>query len=183
VVPDWVPYTELMSDHLNGWDVLHHGDAIRQRVRLDGSTVAQVAADAGLDLQSTIKANWLAGAYPEKMRAELGRDVLAALTPAHLEAVIRLEPGSRVKLLRKAAADHLTVRALRKRVGERPTRRGAVTTTTPDDLERAVKAMETYAGFDDSALRRLVTGPNGRKIRNAADAGRVLAARIEEFST
>jgi hypothetical protein len=168
-----------MNDHQTAWDVLGCGDALRGRVECDESTVAAVAADAGLPLPIAAKAHWLAGIYPDSIRCQISSAVLQRLSAMHLEVVARCDDTLKVRLLRAAACDGLTARALRKMVrAEDGKGGGGAGGGTIAALEQSARAMEQYTDFDDRSLRTLISGPNGAKVRQAALAGRSLSERL-----
>ncbi len=51
---------------------------------------------------------------------------------------------------------------------------------TSSELASASAAVQTYARWNERALRSLLDGPSGAVIRDLASAGRELACRIEE---
>ena len=170
-----------MTQHGTAWDILNHGDAIRARVARDRTSVASVAADAGLSEAQATKAAWLARVYDGGTRSGLGRAVLSKLTPMHLEVVAKTRVDLRDTLLRRAAKDRIAARDLRTLARVDASSRSAEPTSRK--LEESSRALEIYAGFDDGALRRLLQGPSGPVIRRVATAGRDLAVRLSEFPT
>ncbi len=72
---------------------LEYGDHVNRRLAT-GTTPASVAVADGISPQVVAKAAWLARTYGPEARYELGRAVLAALAPSHLEVVAALDPGT-----------------------------------------------------------------------------------------
>jgi hypothetical protein len=163
----------------NALDHLLLGDAVQQRIRLDRTTAAQVADDLGISGPLASKANWLATAYPPAARSRIGLSVLRELGVSHLEAVALVSEPKRSELLKRAAREGLAVRTLKQLSSEheRSTRTPEPTSVGAPQL---VRAAETYLGFDDAQLRRLLEGPNGSVVKRFARSGADLAARIAE---
>jgi hypothetical protein len=175
-----VVYTVLMAG-TTAKDFLVFGDAVRDRAERDSQPVAAVAADLGSSPAVTAKATWLAGAYPEATRAELGSKVLADLSPSHLEAAALAPEGMRAQLLLRAAREKLGVRTLKGLAVDHAHgggRRGSVAISGGDDLTSSARAVNAYLEFSDDQLNRLLAGPRGAAIRTLARAGAELATRI-----
>lgn len=171
-----------MADYSTALDFLGHGDALRERVTRDGTSVGTVVADADLPSPVAHKAHWLAGAYDNAARRSLGRGLLSELTPMHLEVVATRSPDAREGLLRRAADSGLTARQLRELARAEGDAGGADAGGTIEALARSARAMEQYSRFDDRALRTLLQGPNGDEIRRVATIGRALADRLTTVS-
>src|SRR4051812_7881440 len=97
-------------------DHLAFGDAIHQRMRLGRATTAQVAFDMGISHSVAAKASRLAAAFTPADRACLGHSTLRALNSSQLEAVARIPEPTRSALLRRAAKEGVSVRALKELV-------------------------------------------------------------------
>jgi hypothetical protein len=165
-------------------DFLVFGDAVRDRAEHDSQPVAKIAADLGASPAVAAKAAWLARAYPHAARAELGRTVLADLSPSHLEAVALLPGRARTQLLLRAARERLGVRTLKKIVSDHPigARRETIAVSGGEDLARSMRAISSYLEFNDDQLRRLLAGPRGSTIKALARAGAALSTRIGDNS-
>jgi hypothetical protein len=174
-----VSYTELMTG-TTAKDFLVFGDAVRDRAERDSQPVATIAADLGASPAVAAKATWLAGAYPQATRAELGSEVLADLRPSHLEAAALAPEGTRAQLLLRAAREKLGVRALKRLAADHANggHRDTVAISGGDDLASSARAVSAYLEFNDDQLSRLLAGPRGSAIRTLAQAGAALATRI-----
>jgi hypothetical protein len=126
------------------------------------------------------KATWLAGAYPQAVRAKLGNKALAALRPSHLEAAALAPEAMRAQLLLRAAREKLGVRALKRLAADHAHggHRGTVTISGGDDLSSSARAVNAYLEFSDEQLSLLLAGPRGAAIKTLAHAGAALAIRI-----
>lgn len=150
-----------------------------------GATAASVAAQLGFPVHRVEKAVWLARRYPPAVRRAIGTEVLAGLGPAHLEAAAVVAPEPRAELLRRAYAEGMSVRELRRLVrsagtpapapGSAP---GAVVSGAAADLASARRAVEVYSTLPDHTLAKVLQGPNGEVISGLAEAGRALAERM-----
>lgn len=167
-------YTSVMGPVT---DRLAIGDRVATSVRA-GQPLATVADMNDISPAFARKAVWLATKYDTDTRDRLGPDVLRRLTVSHLEAAAGVPPEPRLELLRRAAAQGLSVRDVKDLVvrSHQPT---AETFGMTGDLARACKAMEIYAEWPGEALNKLMNGPNGRLVRKLAASGRALANRLE----
>lgn len=168
-----------MQRKLTAADILSHGDALRARIEGDGGTVTEAAAREGLSTAAAQKAHWLAGCFDAPLRRKLGRRVLRALSPMHLEVVASCKRDAKEHLLRSAAGKGLTARELKKLASSTTS---PSTDETVDALRHSTRAMEHYVAFDDRSLTTLLDGPNGAEIRGAASAGQLLADRLATVS-
>jgi hypothetical protein len=166
-----------MTNSHTAWDFLGCGDALRARVKRDRSTVAAVAADAGLPAAAAAKAYWLAGVYEDPIRRRISRAVLQQLSAMHLEVVANCDDLSKERLLCSAATRGLTARQLRK-IARSESETVPAAAGTIAALRQSAHAMEQYSSFDDRSLRTLLSGPNGEQVRQAASAGWTLSVRL-----
>jgi hypothetical protein len=140
-------------------------------------TPSAIAASLFISEQALRKYSWLSRRYGPEMREKLGTDVLETLGTSHLEVVASLAEPQRLRLLRRAASDSLSVRELRALA---PQSQGE---DEPEiyggsDLNRAAKALKAYAEWPDAALSKLLAGPRGRAVRTLAEHGERLSMRL-----
>jgi hypothetical protein len=166
-----------MPEKPNALSVLAAGDELIRRAEREGRPVKQIATADGLG-QPGGKAAWLSRSYAPDAREALGDEVLRQLSAGHLEAVAALPEGIRGDLLRQAVDEQLPVRQLRTVAAAARSVPNPAQSSTIAELGRAARAMKTYSGLDDAALRRLTDGPNGTAVRTAAAAGQELSARL-----
>lgn len=158
-------------------DRLEYGDTVL--ARRTTATGREIAERDGVSVEYVAKAMWLAKVYPQAERVRLGEVVLAALAPSHFEVVAKLDPDVRRRLLRRAAAERISVRDLRQLARLQDSANGTVTVGGASDLASTRRALEVYVGWPDGDLARLIAGPNGSMIRALAQAGQALAFRLE----
>lgn len=177
--PTTLVYTSLMIE-TTARDFLIFGDAVRERAERDSQSVAMIATDLGASRAVAAKATWLAGAYPQAVRARLGNKVLSDLRPSHLEAAALAPEAIRVQLLLRAAREKLGVRAVKRLAADHADggHRSTVTISGGDDLFSSARAVNAYLEFTDAQLSRLLAGPRGAAIKTLARAGAALAMRI-----
>lgn len=169
-----------MDREQNAEQRLREGDrAIEQLAR--GRSAREIAETEGVSREHVAKAVWLSRRYPTGDRTRLGPAVLCVLTPSHLEVAAKCDPGVRQRLLERAAAEKMTVRALKQlaRQHSAPPATTAEIVGAAQDLSSARRALETYASWDEPSLSKLLAGPNGPTIQELARAGQALAARLE----
>lgn len=181
-----------MTEKTTAADRLRMGDQVDEAAA--GRTVADAAAALGIPVATAEKARWLARSYTPADRTALGATVLNVLTPSHLELAARLG-DLRPALLRAAAAERMSVRALRHLVDAAPAP-GSAASPAPapggagaivvlgavEDLASASASLARYATWDDSRLQKLLDGPNGHVVRALADAGHRLRTRLDAAS-
>jgi hypothetical protein len=155
---------------------LVYADSVERRLK--NEELSAIAAADQVGMPFVLKAVWLGRRFTQSDRQALGPDILKTLTPSHLEVVATAEAGLRLRLLRRAAAEALPVRDLR-RLAREDGPRGATNLGGASDLNSACRALRVYADWTDADLERLVAGPNGSAIRGLAMAGRQLAERLE----
>jgi hypothetical protein len=159
---------------------LEQARELAQRVA-DGESPRHVAEALEIPPGSIEKMSWLARVYPPELCVEIGAEVLCRLRLSHLVVVGALARESRTQLLRRAADEGLSVRALKAAVREVGDQRTAVEVTTiggSTQLDGAAKALAMYVTWPADQLARLLRGANGDVIRRLAKAGARLHERI-----
>jgi hypothetical protein len=148
-----------------------------------GDQLAQAAAELGVPAGSAEKVCWLARVYPPELCACLGDDILCRVRVSHLEVAAALPSDVRRQLLRRAAKESLSVRALKMEIAELRAKpaatNGAVTIGGSAQLEGAAKALDMYVTWPDENLACLLSGANGDVIRRLAKAGVRLNDRMK----
>src|SRR5262249_6051857 len=140
------------------------------------------AAQLGIPAGSAGKACWLARAYPPELCDDIGEAALSRLCLSHLEVAAALPASVRPRILRRAADEALSVRALKMAVVElRAEPAGPNATITiggSGQLELAATALNMYVTWPDENLARLLSGANGDVIRRLAKLGARLNERM-----
>jgi hypothetical protein len=155
------------------------GDAVSRELH-HGHDIVRAAAASDVPAAMARKAAWLAAKFDGATRTMIGRDALEHLCPSHLEVVACLNPTAKRDLLRRAADERMTVRALRSLA--HPAEQNPRSYGSAADLESATRAVETYGSWQDDDLKRLLSGPNAPVITRLAEAGECLAGRVRKIS-
>jgi hypothetical protein len=155
------------------------GDKVACRPTGAGS-LASFATSIGVTPHVAEKALWLARKYPTEERELIGREVLEKLSPSHLEVAARLQPPDRIRALKLAVRDQLSVRALKSSVEATVATYATVSVLGGNTLADAARVLSTYDRLPDEGLRKLLSGPAGGPIEQLANIARRVGDRIQE---
>lgn len=170
-----------MPERMSTSQRLLSADGLRRRVEAGESQDAVARAEA-MSTPAVAKAVWLSRRFGPESRGLVGT-AIESVSVSHIEAVAALDPATGARLLRRAAAERIPVRALKGLVAEARRAGGKRSVDALGgavDLISAKRAVECYCRLDQRALGTLLTGPNGTLISGLVDASQKLGDRIAE---